>query len=54
MKHSGALYFDYPFIKENGWIFSLPKCDLNGNGISADAGDLVLMKRASIDEITLS
>jgi len=25
--------------------------DLNGNGISADAGDLVLMKRASIGEI---
>jgi parallel beta-helix repeat protein len=28
------------------------KGDLNGNGISADAGDLVLMKRASIGEIT--
>ncbi len=27
------------------------KGDLNGNGISADAGDLVLMKRASIGEI---
>ncbi len=27
------------------------KGDLNGNGISADAGDLVLMKRASIEEI---
>src|SRR3990172_3094684 len=25
--------------------------DLNGNGVSADAGDLVLMKRASIGEI---
>src|SRR3972149_1691307 len=27
--------------------------DLNGNGVSADAGDLVLMKRASIGEIQL-
>lgn len=29
----------------------LLKGDLNGNGVSADAGDLVLMKRASIGEI---
>jgi hypothetical protein len=29
----------------------LPKGDLNGNRLSADAGDLVLMKRASIGEI---
>ena len=28
------------------------KGDLNNNGISADAGDLVLMKRASVGEIT--
>ncbi len=30
------------------------KGDLNDNGISADAGDLVLMKRASIGEINFS
>jgi len=28
-----------------------PRGDLNCNGISADAGDLVLMKRASLREI---
>jgi parallel beta-helix repeat protein len=47
----GAGAYDrYPFMISNGW--NLPaKGDLNGNGIPADAGDLVLMKRASIGEI---
>jgi parallel beta-helix repeat protein len=40
----------YPFMNLNGW--NLPvKGDLNGNGVPTDAGDLVLMKRASIGEI---
>ncbi len=53
---------DSNFTLDNNNIDYLPlalvtagaKGDLNGNGQSADAGDLVLMKRASIGEIVLS
>lgn len=45
---NGNNYGAYRDIK----VSSVLKGDLNGNGISADAGDLVLMKRASIGEIT--
>ncbi len=38
-------------VQKEGFFSIFPKGDLNGNGIAADAGDLVLMKRASIGEI---
>lgn len=38
-------------VKKFEFISPAPIGDLNGNGILADAGDLVLMKRASIGEI---
>ena len=37
-----------------GEITSDSRYDLNNNGIPADAGDLVLMKRASNGEIDLN
>jgi phosphate transport system substrate-binding protein len=39
-------------VQKEGFFSISLKGDLNGNGIAADAGDLVLMKRASIGEIT--
>lgn len=40
-------------VEKEGFFSISLKGDLNGNGIPADAGDLVLMKRASIGEITV-
>ncbi len=53
----GELIVSYPIddtiLASENVIFSVSGLngDLNGNGIPADAGDLVLMKRASIGEI---